>query len=114
MQLEREWYYNGWEVVTDFPINPQLVGRSLKWLCIYCGSSYAMMKAKINGRKSNFSFISGCCPSCPGNKFCLPGSVEAGYLCSTEQPRAWLALQLQAELEFLSSPAHPYNQGPSE
>ena len=83
---------------------PVEVANSLFWYCAWCSERYAEVRTG-----GTWHGISGCCPSCPGNKFSIPGSIESVYLIRFPPPKPILDYQLSVELSFLNSKEHPHN-----
>lgn len=111
MRLLREWYVGGVFFI-DTPSVERLCGSSLKWMCTDCGNEYAWMKAFKDNRLQAYTFIHGCCYNCVGNRFHVPGSLECIQLLGWYQvPPDAINYQFRVELDFLSHPHHPHNEG---
>lgn len=114
MELLRDWSvpypYASSLHCQDNPQDERSCGSSLKWMCTKCGANYARMIALKDLVEQTWSFIHGLCPSCPGNRYSLPGSLECLTLAGwPEVPLPILLYQLECELRFLDHPHHPHN-----
>lgn len=108
MLLQREWQLEGViGTIVDNPEREAQCGHSIKWMCTYCGNSYARMTAFKDYNPQPFSFIHGCCPFCVGNRFFPSGSIECLSLVGWNVPIEVLLYQLHIELNFYDSSAHP-------
>lgn len=94
---------------------PDEVAKSLVYICTWCGSDYAKIsvyKDSFDSFPEPFSAVHGCCPSCPGNRYYLPGSLESLTLVKWPVPLEVLHYQLQIELSYFKEPTCPSNSNP--
>lgn len=78
------------------PVMETIPGWSLFWYCFECGSKYAKMDTTDQPWKA----IAGCCPYCPGNRFCIPGTLETTMLLGWKVPLEVARYQLEREIDF--------------
>ena len=104
--LNRIWLLpNGVEVHEEVD-KPDDYGVSFFWFCVYCRDVFA--EARLSGRI--YSAVGGCCPSCKGHRWAIPGGVEALHFVGQTLPIEVLQWQLQCEVKFLDHPDHPMNK----
>lgn len=112
--LRRDWAIWDDTRATDTPSQPALCGHSLKWMCTECGKCYAVMQAYKDEALQPFTFLHGCCAGCKGNRYHVPGSLEALKLYHwANVPLEILRYQLSIEIDFLAHPNHPHNRSES-
>ena len=112
MLLKRDWHLPGGIVCSDYPTKERDCGRSLKWMCVYCGKQYAQMVAWKDDRLQPYFFRGACCPDCfhKSNRWGLAGSLEDISLVTWQVPLPVALYQLWVELAFAEHPEHPHNK----
>ena len=114
MELKHRWviprdadWGKAWLV--EYLTDEKLCGTSLKWLCTACGEGYAERKSFKDGKLSPYSFIHGRCPSCPGDRYSIPGSLWCLTLSSNGWPAPLEVLQYEVKCLFRFYDSHPRN-----
>lgn len=105
-KIKREWFLWDGPGIAEILDKPEGWGVSYFWYCAFCGDKYAF--AVIENRL--WHGVSGCCPSCKGNKWSIPGSLEGIATVGWNVPLPVAEWQLRYELAFLDHPEHPYNE----
>ena len=85
-------------------------GTSFQWLCVKCGKEYARAQVVSGNIPYTWDFVRGVCPSCPGNRYSIPGSLESIAFIRWEVPYEVMSYQLLTEINFLKDYHHPHNQ----
>lgn len=85
-------------------------GTSYQWLCVKCGKEYARAQIVSGNIPYTWDFLRGVCPTCPGNRYAIPGSLESIAFIRWEVPSLIMRYQLDKELNFLNNNNHPHNQ----
>lgn len=73
--------------------------KSMLFYCGECGEVYAKVRSFIERRQQPFQAYDGVCYRCPGNRFSIPGNLDA-LLRQEEIPASILRYCLLRELDF--------------
>lgn len=93
------------------PQSLRLCANSTFWYCFFCGNRYAEVRSWVDDVPQPWQARGGCCLSCSGNRWTIPGSLESLSLIGWgDVPEEVLRYQFKQELSFTHSPQHPMNQ----